>query len=324
MESGKLRQRLEWTLPVISLALIAAWAVGQFVRDRNHFTALMFYFPTPVLATWLLTFAWFSKRRRRFYLALAIAPLGMLLGVENQWIRPSIQGTEFLRSGGDSDFGSAVPAAERTPLRLVHWNLCHGLMGWEKQWQHLESLQADVIVLSEIPEPFDARTLSDWEVLTVRGMAVACHGTMTKSGTLIRGGALHAFHVTCHLADGPLEVMIADMTSNIRVPRDPFLRPFVGLLAERKIDVSLGDFNAPRRSLAFSELPPGFRHGYDAAGTGWSCTWPVPFPMLAIDQCIVGPRLKPIRYDLDSTLLSDHRIQILDVERDHEPPEGSL
>ncbi len=314
MKSWNLRQRLASTIPVVSVILVAVWAVGQMLRDLNSFTALMFYFPTTILAMWLFFLVWFSKRRRGLYLALSAFPLAMLVLVENQWIRPQIPDADVAGSSKANEFRTSAQATSRSPLRLVHWNLCHGLMGWEKQWRYLESLEADVIVLSEIPEPFDTTTLIGFDVLEVDGMAVACHGRMTKSGPLVRGGALHACHVTCHLADGTLEVLIADMTSNLRVPRDPYLRPFVKLLAERNVDVSLGDFNAPRRSLAFSDLPPGFRHGYDAAGAGWSSTWPVPIPVLAIDQCIVGPRLKPVRYELDSTFLSDHRIQILDVE----------
>ena len=130
----------------------------------------------------------------------------------------------------------------------------------------------------------------------------------------MRGGALNAYHITCTLEEGPFELMIADMTSHATVPRDPYLRPFVAMLAERKIDVSVGDFNAPRRSLAFSNLPEGFQHAYDDAGTGWSYTWPVPVPCLAIDQCISGPDVVAVQYELRSTLLSDHRLQIMDFD----------
>jgi len=302
---------------ILSIALVAVWVLGQILRDRNWWTGLMFYFPTPVLVAWLLLQFKISRTSRRITLGLLIAPLGMLLGVENQWMRPDSTTIENSAVGmhENSSLADTVAidaTAELTPLRLIHWNLARGVMGWEKQWRHIESLHPDIIVLSEIPEMFDAKSLTGFDVLVIDGMAVACHGLMTKSGPLVRGGALQVRHVTCQLPDGPLEVMIADMTSSIAVPRDPYLRPFVALLADRKIDVSVGDFNAPRRSLAFSDLFPGYRHAYDAAGAGWSYTWPVPVPFLAIDQCIVGPRLKPVHYQLQSTLLSDHRLQILD------------
>ncbi|MCA9012737.1 MAG: hypothetical protein KDB01_23455 [Planctomycetaceae bacterium] len=182
------------------------------------------------------------------------------------------------------------------------------------------SLQPDIIVLSEIPEPFDPAWLNGFDVLTVDEMAVACHGRMMRSGPLVKGGALKAYHVTCKLATGSLELMIADMSSNLSLPRNRYLQPFVSLLTERNIDVSVGDFNAPRRSLAFCHLPDGYQHAYDVAGAGWSYTWPVPIPFLAIDQCITGPRVKPLRYTLDTTLLSDHRLQLLEFTM---PPSGN-
>ena len=304
---------------ILSVALVAVWVIGQILRDRNWWTGLMFYFPTPVLVAWLMLQLKISRTSRRITLGLLIAPLGMLVGVENQWMRPDSTTIENSAAGMHENSSLADTVAidattDLIPLRLIHWNLARGVMGWEKQWRHIENLHPDIVVLSEIPEKFDAKSLTGFDVLVIDGMAVACHGLMTKSGPLVRGGALKARHVTCQLSEGPLEVMIADMTSHLKVPRDRYLQPYVTLLAERKIDVSVGDFNAPRRSLAFCNLPAGYRHAYDAAGAGWSCTWPVPVPFHAIDQCIIGPRLKPLRYDLQSTLLSDHRLQILDFE----------
>ena len=37
-------------------------------------------------------------------------------------------------------------------------------------------------------------------------------------------------------------------------------------------------------------------------------------PVLAIDQCIAGPGIEPVRYRLDATLLSDHRMQVFDFQ----------
>ena len=319
MGSRKIGINFSGTVRILSIGLVAVWVLGQILRDRNFWTGLMFYFPTPVLVGGLLLLFTFFRTSRRLIFGLLIAPLGMLLGVENQWQRPSSPATpnstmDRHQTPSHSDTVTHDTPTNLTPVRLVHWNLARGVMGWEKQWRYIESLHPDVIVLSEIPTLFDAATLTGFDVLVIDGMAVACHGLMTKSGPLVRGGALQAWHVTCQFSEGSLALMIADMTSRIGLARDPYLRPFVALLADRKIDVSVGDFNAPRRSLAFCDLPSGYRHAYDAAGVGWSYTWPIPVPCLAIDQCIIGPRLKPVRYQLQSTLLSDHRLQILDYE----------
>jgi len=323
MVSTKIRCCVSILTQAITILLIVVWVAGQILRDRNWWMGLLFYFPTPVLVGWLLLILAISPMNRRVNLLLLIAPLIMLLLVENHWTRPApglrVKSTPEIDTSQNSTatsshHSSSTSGSTRiaTRKRLIHWNVARGVMGWEKQWKYIESLQPDIIVISEIPEPFDATSLTGFDVLSVHGMAVACHGSMTKSRALVRGGALNAYHITCTFAEGPFELMIADMTSQVTVPRDPNLRPFVALLAERKIDVSVGDFNAPRRSLAFCNLPEGFRHAYDDAGTGWSYTWPVPVPCLAIDQCITGPDVNAVQYELRSTLLSDHRLQVLD------------
>ena len=302
----KLRMACGFAVPIVSVLLIVVWTLGQILRDRTWWTALLFYFPTPVLVTWLLFALATLKTRRRLHLFLLITPLVMMLWVENQWVHPVQQSRIVVDSRVYSK-------------RLIHWNVGRGAMGWDKQWRYIKSLNPDIVVISEIPDPFDPATMQGFDALefhakSVHGMAVICHGSMTTSRTLIRGGALNAYHVTCQLDEGAFELMVADMTSHVTVPRDPYLRSFATLLAERQIDISVGDFNAPRRSMAFGELPLGFQHSYSAAGAGWSYTWPVPVPCLAIDQCITGPRVRPIHYELRSTMLSDHRLQILDFE----------
>lgn len=260
----------------------------------------------------------------------------MLLLVENHWMRPEIEyhvadsvetDATDLASSVATVATQATSGSRQDPLlapeasteiavrkRLIHWNVARGVMGWEKQRAYIESLQPDIIVLSEIPEPFDSASLTGFDVLVVEGMAVACHGPTIKSRRVFRGGPLISYQVSCMLSEGRFELLIADMTSRVTVPRDPSLRRFVPQLSQRNIDVSVGDFNAPRRSLAFESLPVGFQHAYNAAGAGWSYTWPVPVPCLAIDQCMTGPNVHAVNYELRSTLLSDHRLQILDFD----------
>lgn len=58
-------------------------------------------------------------------------------------------------------------------------------------------------------------------------------------------------------------------------------------------------------------LPDGYAHAYRTAGGGCGYTWPVPLPVYAIDHCLHGPRVEPIRYHL-GTGASTHRYQMFD------------
>ncbi len=299
MRPWKLRVCVHRATIAATGSLCAVWFAGQILKDRTWLTGLMFYVPTPLLAGWLLLLGISILRRTphsKLWAALLAFPLVFLLCAENHWRRVS------------------TPPTGVTTLRLVHWNLCRTAMGWDAQRTVIESLQPDIIVLSETTADVAEADFPGFDILRMQGMLIAARGRLTASRSLVRGRVLEAFQIRCELSTGPLDVMIADMTSNLNVHRDVYLQPLLKVMRDLQPDLVVGDFNAPRRSLAFSSLPNGFRHAYDAAGSGWSYTWPVPVPFLAIDQCILGSGVIPAAYQLRSTLLSDHRIQILDFQ----------
>jgi len=77
-------------------------------------------------------------------------------------------------------------------------------------------------------------------------------------------------------------------------------------------DIWVGDFNSPRRSLALQTLPNGYQHAYETVGSGLSYSYPPFLPFLSLDQCIHSPNIHPIRYNLQSTFLSDHKMQVFE------------
>ncbi|MCA9063314.1 MAG: hypothetical protein KDA96_09655 [Planctomycetaceae bacterium] len=298
---------------VLSLLLVLLWTIGQFARDRTWLSGFLFYFPSPCLCGWLLTGALRNRRRSawgmRYYLLLVIPPLFMVAVVENQWTTEQHE----------------VESSE-TPLRLMHWNVCHGLAGWDEQCQRLLAKNPDLFVVSEPPENWSSASFPGYQCLPLNGMMVACRGHLTLKSTssLVEGGALLAYEIDCDVAGKRIRIVAADHTSSLRAHRNPSLQRMNLVLAKRKPHIIVGDFNAPRRSLAFSVLPEGFRHAYDECGSGWSYTWPVPIPVLAIDQCIIGPEVVAHRYELQSTTLSDHRLQLLDFSVQENPEREKL
>src|SRR5262245_24099683 len=122
-----------------SALLFAVWLVGQLFRGWVWLTALCFYFPSPLAALLLAGVGLLSIRRKRGRIAgaaglLARGPLAAVLFVENQWLPPPAP-------------AEATEAAER--LRLVHWNVAEGGLGWPWVAATLKGLAPDVCVLSE-------------------------------------------------------------------------------------------------------------------------------------------------------------------------------
>ncbi len=308
---------------LFTLAIL--WGIGQIFRDVTWLTGLCFYIPSPLLAACFIAGAMiaFAKKRRRFagvLLLLAMFPIGIVGFRENA----------FWRSTGDSPSSTVRANPNAQTLRLVHWNVFRGHLGWDKIQQTLAEERGDFYLLSEIPdgaslddltrlraEPnstnVDAES-SQW--FRIGSMAVWGRGAINDLGWLIKSREAKVHLLDWHSPTGRVKILAVDLISDPLVPRDPLLKQIHTLIETHRPDIIAGDFNAPRESLGLSRLPRGYQHAYWTAGTGWSYSWPVPMPMYALDQCFFGPRITPRDYRLNSSRLSDHRLQVFDFELD--------
>jgi len=285
-------------------ALWLLWITGRIARDRSLLTAFLFYLPSPFVAGILMAYALWSRmrgRRLRAFAAglLAMAPLFMVLCVENRWSRPP-------------------PApSDRAPLRLVHWNVGRGWLGRRGVMAALRRREADLYVLSEAPPYEETDRLArgfgaGYTALRLSDMMLIARGRLLRIGRPETISGLVVIHVRWEYRGEAISLFAADITADLHRARMPRLRNLVALIRTHRPDLVVGDLNAPRRSRALRPLPEGYAHAYDVAGRGWSYTWPMPLPVLDTDQCIVGPRIQARRYALVTDVHSDHRMQVLD------------
>ena len=284
-----------------TLALTMLWVIGQIARDWTWLTGLCFYIPSPFLAALLFVSAvfHFACRRRRtgaLFACLALLSLCVVLFAENRFcvVRPSV-----------------TPGT----VRLVHWNV-GGRMSSRAQ-NVLLGKRAQVYVLSEIPgaesvDKLRAALGPEYRSVVFGNLAVIAAGDVKASGWLVDRRRMKAQLVTWMRAGEAIQLLVVDLPSEIDVHRDPLLREINRLIEQHQPDLVVGDFNAPRRSRALCELPDGYRHAYDTAGAGWGYSWPVPVPMYALDQCLYSSKIIPARYELESSISSDHRLQVFD------------
>lgn len=301
-----LRRTGRYTLLTVCLLATACWGIGQILRDVSWLSSLLFYIPSPVLVVGLLVAAavclWKKQRRSAVLLfVLMLVPLALVLFVENR-----LAGMPPQPSGAE-------------PLRLVHWNVLHGALGWDGVVAELREHNADLYLLSEFPDeeeiPATAALLGDgYRGIQASNLGIIARGNLRDGQWLARGEGMKAYGFVWDSPAGECRVLFGDMDANLLLPREPRLVRMREALLEWDADLVAGDFNAPRRSRVLSALPDGYAHAHNAVGSGWSYTWPVPLPVYAIDQCIVGSRLRPLRYDLVTSLRSDHRLQVLEFE----------
>lgn len=308
-----------WGL-ALGWTLFAVWAVGQIARDRTLVTAWAFYLPSAIVLGALVLLAIGAALRRRWrraglWLTLALLPAAALLLLENRWQPPS------------GPVPGAKAGAGPADLRVVAWNAADFPRGVERAAAILRPLDADLVLLSEAPgkppQELERQLGGELRLARVGAMALFARGELRDIEWLAREDELQAALAHWAVDGRTLGVLAVNVISSPRIPRDPLLERIVEMIERRSPDVVLGDFNAPRRSRALARLPAGFRHAYDAAGSGWSATWPARLPLLAIDQTIVGPRLEVRAYSLHTTRISDHRLQLTELDFRVPPAGGS-
>ena len=291
---------LDWFWTNAVVVVFGVWLVGQVWRDGSRWTARCFIVPSVAVAAVLLATALLSRlcRCRRIALAalvLSVPPIVSALLVENRWWPPRPQGD---------------PARQ---MRLVHWNVGGAGDGWGATLAKLKALEPDACVLSEVYRAeatarIAAALGTEFTCVHQHNMLLVARGRtrlVLKEERIPR----RAYFVEWESPHGALTVVLADAPSTYYHYR--LLRDIRDRLVTHQADLAAGDLNGSRRLRSLA-MPKGYAHAYDAVGTGWSATWPEPWPLWDIDQCILGPRIQPIRYRLQSTGLSDHRLGVLD------------
>ncbi|HEV8120094.1 MAG TPA: endonuclease/exonuclease/phosphatase family protein [Candidatus Polarisedimenticolia bacterium] len=308
----------------LGAAILLLFTVGQTLKDRTLVSALVFYVLAPPFVTAALLVAgfWPGWRKRSAAACLvasfALVPLGVSAFLDHRLasrVAPGVQ------AGGDR--GGAAPggAAAGRPLRIVAWNVAFVPFGAGPLAYRLRPYDPDLLLLTEFQSWYAPRLASalgsDRTARPMETMCLIARGVIEGARWVEADDRLQIFVADWSVPGGAgagatLRVMGVNMVSSPLVKRDPLLRRVLAAMASEQPDLVLGDFNSPRRSRALDPLPEGFTHAYDAAGRGWAYSWPVPLPVLAIDQTIVGARLEPLAYALHSTIVSDHRMQVLD------------
>lgn len=116
--------------------------------------------------------------------------------------------------------------------------------------------------------------------------------------------------------------LLIDLPSNPAISRFKMLgdlRLRLDALATPAPDIILGDFNTVRGGAAIQKFAPKMRDAFAEAGIGYGATYPRIFPLLHIDQLLLGPRVKVRHYEIIDTGSGVHRMQIATILVNQKP-----
>lgn len=288
--------------------LTLAVLVQLTVRDSVFGPSFLFYIaPWPVLAAGAaaMAFFWRWKKRRRPAAALALLAVAALAA----WLQTSWQ-------------HHPRPAA-RGALRVVHWNVSRPATGLPAIARWLRAQDADVITLAE-GHSRRRSTLARWQAELPEYSAVELPGEMTclvRGRILAREDRLLAAKSYCTLLHAevrghPLTILQTDIYGSPFRSRASAFTQLGTLALDHSAEnlLVLGDFNTPRESALLAPLRAHLQQAFESAGHGLAETWPMPLPVLSLDQIWTSPSLHAVDCEHGHSLHSDHRAVIADFD----------
>lgn len=293
--------------PLVVILWINGLIVRTTVRDSVDLVAPLYYAtPWPVLAALTLPFVWTFRRQPKMVFVVIV--LAHLFG--GAWLM--------------EDWRSGEPSKEPADLRVVQWNVDRPVAGIPAVAKRLREYDADILAVSEpMPkhEPGDPerwrREFPGYQVNFAPGNILCLvRGEAKLLRTGFYGPASFYALYDVRIRDRDFRVLQVDGNANPTTPRrDPLtqLTALADSLQDRPLLV-IGDFNAPRDSVHVAGMRTHFTNTFEKAGLGCGATWPMPFPVLSLDQIWCGAGLVPVRCWHEVTFRSDHRPVVAELK----------
>jgi len=251
------------------------------------------------------------------YYATPWSVLCVLGGVSAFWLKPRRAARSIRWATGLASLACAgmwlstawlsKPALDATgAARVMTWNLAHGRWGLHGLADAAAEREPDIALFVEA-DP------SDLDVRAVFKSAFPKHHVFLLGGGIVLvsrwpGGDARAYQIGSEKIEtrvreidletpwGTWTVFGCDVASNTLYQREPHFRELAARIAACPHPVIVtGDFNTPLDSLHIGKLRAiGLREAFETSGTGYVPTWPLPAPVLSLDQMWVSKELKPL------------------------------
>ncbi len=318
------------------------WTLINFVAERTAFTSLGLYLPQhPFLLPTLLLFIWATIARSRGPILFNAATLlvfgALLLGVHLPWTR-------------------LMPTAKNgESVRVMTWNVLLSQGGVDKIAGEIRAQSPDIVCLQETlgrrgkitdRTPELIARFPNWHAARAHDVTVLSRWPLTNERRYPhpKPAGRRVLAVTCQTPSGPLDVIVAHISTSARGSRLNGRKPRnLGRLLETArliqqtaqarlgqlpvLDKALdeaersgrptllaGDFNNPPRGGFHRHLKARLTDAFAQGGIGSGFTFPAKLPVMRIDYLWLGRGLRARRCFTAPTNASDHRAVVADIE----------
>ena len=287
------------------MGAVVLGVIARLVRDQvAGFSTIYYALPLPLLAGMTLALTCLERREWKRMLRWGICSALLLLGVVAE------------------DWRGQPDRSETKDLKVVFWNACRIHRGWDNVTAEVRSWDADVIALVEAGVGSE-ETREHWKKgcpgykvsLLGAGIVLLTRGESGESTVHEFADGSRARQILTTVNGQALNLVIVDIyASPFSSRREPLMQlaQVVSPLASATTLV-LGDFNTPADSALLEPMRSQYTLAFDLAGQGYRATWPLPLPVLAIDQVWASASVDVTSCRHLWTLASDHRPVALTV-----------
>ncbi len=279
--------------------------IARLMRDQVYGLSVLYYgMPLQVLVVATLVLTVLQRHEHKRAIRWAICSALLIVGI---WT---------------DDWRGQPDRSESRDVKVVFWNACRIHHGWNDVTAEVRSWDADVVALVEAGVGTEENR-QRWQTgcpgykvtLLGAGIVLLTRGESGVSTVHEFPDGSRARQITTTIHGQTLNVFIVDIQANPFWSRREPLAHLAQVVNPRagESTLVLGDFNTPTDSALLAPLRSRFSLAFDLAGQGYRATWPIPVPVLAIDQAWVSPQVDVTSCRHLWTRASDHRPVALTV-----------
>ena len=304
----RVSSRTIWCLVAIGLILRFT------IQDQFHPWALVYYMtPIPSLPIWLVlaTLLWGRNRDPK-----STRSGNLLTGLN----LIAILGFAVWAYCSENVEKAKTPSS--TDVRLAFWNPGHAVLGVNRSAAVIKTWNVPVVGMVEANSYYPQilkewqNELPDYKVFKVHyGGLLAVKGTVKQQSSHVLSPTSWCEQFDLVVGDNEFTLLLVDIAAQLSLSRKQPLQDLAAL-AERLNDrplVIIGDFNTPDDSVHLRPLHEQCRNIFRENGTGYAPTWPMPLPVLTLDQVWVNAHVLASKCEHLWSVYSDHRPTISNI-----------
>lgn len=120
-------------------------------------------------------------------------------------------------------------------------------------------------------------------------------------------------YITATINQKSVYIMLVDIFANPLLNKEIPLGIIHEFSKKNPVDVLIGDFNTPYESVFFKEYKTNFK-SFHPYSIGMTYTWPIPIPVIEIDQIWLAKSYQPLKLQKFCYTNSDHKLLIAEYK----------